>query len=46
MTDNNNQTAGMPSQRGSLFVAFIGGALLGASAFWTWLELMPAGDSL
>lgn len=46
MTNNNNQTAGMPSQRGSLFVAFIGGALLGASAFWTWLELMPAGDSL
>ena len=46
MTDNNNQTAGMPPQRGGLFVAFIGGALLGASAFWTWLELMPAGDSL
>ena len=30
------------SQRGSLFVTFIGGALLGASVFWTAMELMPA----
>ena len=29
------------SQRGSLLVTFIGGALLGASVFWTGLELWP-----
>ena len=34
------------SQRGSLFVTFIGGALLGASVFWTGMELLPAQDGM
>ena len=48
MTDSNRQNTFTPpqrSQRGSLFVAFIGGALLGASAIWTGLELLPAQDN-
>ena len=38
MADTGPQSSSMPpgkSQRGSLFVTFIGGALLGASALWT-----------
>ena len=39
--DNANQPTPPRSQRGSLLVTFIGGALLGASVFWTELELWP-----
>jgi len=50
MTQDNSlrQTEEEPrrSQRGSLFVTFIGGALLGASVFWTGLELWPAQDTM
>jgi len=45
MTQNNSNTSQVsppPSRRGSLFVTFIGGALLGASVFWTGMELMPS----
>ena len=42
--DTSRQTAppAQRAQRGSLFVTFIGGALLGASVFWTAMELSPA----
>jgi len=44
--DNANQPAPPRSQRGSLLVTFIGGALLGASVFWTGLELWPSQDGM
>ncbi len=47
--DTDSQHQGAPprrSQSGSLFVTFIGGALLGASVFWTGLELWPARDGM
>lgn len=34
------------SQRGSLLVTFIGGALLDASVFWTGMELLPSEDGM
>ena len=45
MTDNNSGThqhdiPPQRSQRGSLLVTFIGGALIGASVFWTGSELL------
>ena len=45
--DSKDSDMAMPrSTGGSLFVTFIGGALIGAAVYWTWLELWPAQDSM
>ena len=46
--DASKETAALAqrSQRGSLFVTFIGGALLGASVFWTAIEMLPGEDGM